>query len=112
MARTYKKSAKSEPTEAKKLTPIEEALAASEPTAEKGVTEKVSPDKAVPEKAVAAKPVKTTSKPSSKPASSVIAAPSAAIGQIVYQPSSQILTRNVGPNESFGVGDDMPIYYL
>lgn len=32
--------------------------------------------------------------------------------QIVYEPSSQILTRDVKPNESFGVGDDMPIYYL
>lgn len=48
-----------------------------------------------------------------KQAASVIAAPDEAVMQkIVYQPSAQILTREVGPNESFGVGDSMPIYYL
>lgn len=46
-------------------------------------------------------------------AKSVIASPDKKVmQQIVYQPSAQILTRDVAPNESFGVGDDMPIYYL
>lgn len=33
-------------------------------------------------------------------------------GQIVYQSSAQVLERAALPNESFGLGDAMPIYYL
>ncbi len=36
----------------------------------------------------------------------------AVMKQIVYQKSSQILEREVSPNESFKIGDAMPIYYL
>ena len=44
---------------------------------------------------------------------SVIAAPEEAVMQrIVYQHSAQILEREAAPNEAFGVGDDMPVYYL
>lgn len=32
--------------------------------------------------------------------------------KIVYQPSSQLLERDAEPNESFYIGDDMPIYYF
>ena len=47
------------------------------------------------------------------PAKSVITAPAKeVVKQIVYQPSSQILTREAAPDETFGIGDDMPIYYL
>ena len=47
------------------------------------------------------------------PKDAVITAPEGEVMKtIVYQPSAQILTREAGPNESFGVGDDMPIYYL
>ncbi len=36
----------------------------------------------------------------------------AVMKQIVYQKCSQILEREVSPNEVFKIGDDMPIYYL
>lgn len=43
----------------------------------------------------------------------VMAAPDKQVmKQVVYQPASQILTREVDPSESFSIGDDMPIYYL
>lgn len=32
--------------------------------------------------------------------------------KVVYQPSSQILDRDANPNEGFGIGDSMPVYYL
>ncbi len=61
-------------------------------------------------------PVQAEKKTAAKketPAASVIAAPDEEVmQQIVYQPSAQILTRAAEPNESFGVGDDMPVYYL
>ncbi len=48
-----------------------------------------------------------------KTAGSVLAAPDPAVArQVVYQKSSQILTRDAEPNETFGIGDDMPVYYL
>ena len=71
------------------------------------------------EEAAEAKPIAPVIKKASAPVSpeapakSVIAAPSKeVVKQIVYQPSSQILTRDAAPDETFGIGDDMPIYYL
>lgn len=59
--------------------------------------------------AKAAKPAK-----SAKPAKAdVVEKPSEAVmAQIVYQTSAGVLARDAGPNESFGVGDAMPVYYL
>ncbi len=76
-----------------------------------------------------AKPVeKAAEKPAEKPAveaaavkktvntetaSSVIPAPDEeVIKKVVYQPSSEILERDAEPNESFGIGDAMPVYFL
>lgn len=33
-------------------------------------------------------------------------------GRIVYQTSSQVMERAAKPNEIFGIGDAMPVYYL
>ncbi len=44
---------------------------------------------------------------------SVIAAPSNEVmEQIVYQKSSGMLERAAEPNERFGLGDAMPVYYF
>lgn len=46
-------------------------------------------------------------------AAEVIAAPSGEVlQQIVYQECSGVLERAAGPNEIFGLGDAMPVYYL
>ena len=80
----------------------------SEKSTQTPQTVSVAAEKAAPVVKKVSEPVKKTA-----PAKSVIAAPdNKVMQQIVYQPSAQILTREVGPNESFGVGDDMPIYYL
>ncbi len=93
MARTYNKAG------SVKAAKPEEAPQVKKPAPEK--------EAAHPVKNAAAAPKQE------EPAKSVIAAPDKKVmQQIVYQPSAQILTREVGPNESFGVGDDMPIYYL
>lgn len=43
----------------------------------------------------------------------VIAAPSEEVlQQIVYQKSSGMLEREASPNEIFGLGDEMPVYYF
>ena len=65
---------------------------------------------------------KTSSRPSKKiqaesasekTEASVIAAPSDEVmGQIVYQQSSGMLERAAEPNERFGLGDAMPVYYF
>lgn len=31
---------------------------------------------------------------------------------IIYQDSSQVIYRDAEPNESFGIGDSMPVYYF
>ena len=52
---------------------------------------------------------------STKPvaAAKVVTAPDEAVlQQIVYQPSSGMLSRDAGPNERFGLGDAMPVYYF
>ena len=61
--------------------------------------------KKAPAKAAATKKAETTE--------AVIAAPSPeVVGAIVYQKSSQVLERAAEPNERFGLGDAMPVYYL
>lgn len=45
-------------------------------------------------------------------AAETIARPEQAVGRIVYQKSAEILERDAEPNESFGIGDAMPVYYL
>lgn len=46
-----------------------------------------------------------------KKASVVTGTSKEVMDKIVYQSSSQILEREVEPNESFYVGDSMPIYF-
>lgn len=60
-----------------------------------------------------AAPKKTTAKkPAAVKDTAVIAATSKQVmDKIVYQSSSQLLERDAKPNESFYVGDDMPIYF-
>ncbi|MBQ8956595.1 MAG: hypothetical protein IJ075_06470 [Lachnospiraceae bacterium] len=100
MARTYKKAAKTEAAPA----PAKPAIS----------VEPVSSEKAAePQSTVTKTQVKPSVKAPAKAADSVISSPDKSVMQkIVYQPSSQILTREVGPDETFGIGDDMPIYYL
>ena len=50
--------------------------------------------------------VKTTVK------SETVAAEKNTDGQIVYQKSSGMLERAAMPNEKFGLGDAMPVYYF
>lgn len=96
MARTYNKSGSKAKTPA--VRPAEKKTV---PAPETVVTESVvKEEKPARPKSANTKP-KQTSAPTSKPA-----------GSIVYQPSSQILTRAVDPSETFAIGDDMPIYYL
>ena len=46
-------------------------------------------------------------------AAEVIAAPSEEVlQQIIYQKSSGMLEREAAPNERFGLGDEMPVYYF
>lgn len=57
----------------------------------------------------------STKKPSGKAvaAAETIAAPTEAVmQQVVYQTSSGILERDANPNEIFGLGDAMPVYYF
>ena len=45
-------------------------------------------------------------------AKTVTAPEEAVLQQIVYQPSSGMLERDAKPNERFGLGDAMPVYYF
>ncbi|MCR5774477.1 MAG: hypothetical protein K6G42_05285 [Lachnospiraceae bacterium] len=97
MARTYNK-----PGSGKASAPKATSVKAAE---EKAVTRTDPKPAAEPKAEAAIEPVKASA--------SVIAAPDTEVmHKVVYQPSSQILEREVAPNESFGVGDDMPVYYL
>lgn len=56
-------------------------------------------------------PAKKTAKP--KAAAVTIAAPAEEVMEkIVYQTSDGMLERDAEPNERFGVGDAMPVYYF
>lgn len=73
-------------------------------------TKKAAPAKKAPAKKAAAK---SAVKAETTKAVSVIAAPTEEVMEkIVYQPSSGMLERDAKPNENFGLGDAMPIYYF
>lgn len=56
---------------------------------------------------------KAVKKPAAVKDTAVIAATNEQVMEkIVYQSSSQMLDRDAKPNESFYVGDDMPIYFF
>lgn len=56
-------------------------------------------------------PAKRTAKP--KQTAATIAAPTKEVMEkIVYQTSAGMLERDAEPNESFGLGDAMPVYYF
>ncbi len=67
-------------------------------TAKKTVSAKKTPAGETPEKTVQGAETITPSEQ--------------AMGRIVYQKSAEILERDAEPNESFGIGDAMPVYYL
>lgn len=60
-----------------------------------------------------AAPAKKTAKTKSVAAAETIPAPTEEVMQkVVYQTSSGMLERAAEPNESFGLGDAMPVYYF
>lgn len=60
-----------------------------------------------------AKTVKAAKTAETVAASKTIAAPDEKVlQQIVYQSSSGMLERDAEPNEKFGLGDAMPVYYF
>ena len=68
---------------------------------------KAAPAKKKTEGAAKAKNVKSAA------AAGTLAAPDEAVlQQIIYQPSSGMLSRDAMPNERFGLGDAMPVYYF
>lgn len=97
----------------------------AEPAARPPVAEKPSPvRKAEPvvkpaavEKAAAEKPVQAVKQePETRPSPASGKTPTVlekeAEGEIVYQKSSGMLERAAEPNERFGLGDAMPVYYF
>lgn len=97
----------------------------AEPAVRPPVAEKPSPvRKAEPvvkpsavEKAVAEKPVQAVKQgPETRPSPAAGKTPAVlekeAEGEIVYQKSSGMLERAAEPNERFGLGDAMPVYYF
>ena len=97
----------------------------AEPAARPPVAEKPSPvRKAEPvvkpsevEKAAAEKPVQAAKQePETRPSPAAGKTPAVlekeAEGEIVYQKSSGMLERAAEPNERFGLGDAMPVYYF
>lgn len=68
--------------------------------------------KAAPAKKTAGGAVKAKAAKSVAAAKTVTAPDKEVINQIVYQPSSGMLSRDAEPNEKFGLGDAMPVYYF
>ena len=69
------------------------------------------------EKAAAEKPVQAAKQePETRPSPAAGKTPAVlekeAEGEIVYQKSSGMLERAAEPNERFGLGDAMPVYYF
>lgn len=88
----------------KKAKPEEGKEIGTKRTAEEKAAVKTAPEKKT---AVARKTAKAVA------AAEVIAAPSGEVlQQIVYQKSSGMLEREAAPNEIFGLGDEMPVYYF
>lgn len=91
---------KKEPAAVEKAAPVK----AVEPA------KKAAPAKKAPLKKAAAK---SAGKANAAKAVSVIAAPTEEVMEkIVYQTSDGMLDRDAKPNENFGLGDAMPVYYF
>lgn len=109
------------PSVAEKPSPVNKAESVNVPeaaAAPKTVnkTEPVVKPSAV-EKAAAEKPVQAVKQePETRPSPAAGKAPAVlkkeAEGEIVYQKSSGMLERAAEPNERFGLGDAMPVYYF
>lgn len=67
---------------------------------------KTSGNRTAPKQSVSKQPAAET------PAAEASAAETETEGQIVYQKSSGMLERPARPNEQFGLGDAMPVYYF
>ena len=83
-------------------------------TTEQAVAAKTAEKKGAAKKS-AASPKKASGKTPKAPvaAAEIIAAPTEAVmQQVVYQKSSGMLERDAAPNEIFGLGDAMPVYYF
>lgn len=78
----------------------------------KEVEKVVAPKKAESAKPKATVKKKETAKPkaTTKPKTAVMVPDAQVMEKIVYQSSSQVLYRDAESNETFGVGDSMPIY--
>lgn len=94
MARTYNKSGSKTKSAASADSAVKKAVPVAEKKEAVAKSEAGGKAKEPVKKAVMAAPEKQVMK------------------QVVYQPASQILTREVDPSESFSIGDDMPVYYL
>lgn len=76
-------------------------------------TSKTSENKTQTVKTAPAKKAAKTAKAKPVAAAEAIAAPTEEVMEkIVYQTSSGMLERDAEPNESFGLGDAMPVYYF
>lgn len=76
-------------------------------------TSQASPKEAQTAKAAPAKKAAKAPKAKSVKAAETIAAPAEEVMEkIVYQTSSGMLERDAKPNELFGLGDAMPVYYF
>lgn len=57
-------------------------------------------------------PAKKATKPKAEAAAMIAAPAEEVMEKIVYQTSDGMLERDAKPNERFGVGDAMPVYYF
>ena len=85
---------------------MERAAKAAEQKAEAGEKETV---KANPTKASSAKKASSVKKAT---ASTIAAPKKEVLERIVYQKSNGVLARDAQHNEIFGLGDEMPVYFL
>ena len=94
----------------KTAAPAEKKAAASE---KKSASVKKNATKRAPAKKGTEAKVETNNSQTKTVETAVIAAPSKEVTeQIVYQTSSGMLERAAEPNERFGLGDAMPVYYF
>lgn len=125
MARASRAAAKAAPADAEVKTQKEnkeavQAKAADEIKAASGIKdaqgagEETAKKTTETKKASGAKRGTGTKKAAKKTATAhVVAAPSPEVlDKIIYQESSQVLNRDAEPNERFGVGESMPIYFF
>ena len=85
-------------------------MAVGKGSVERAAKVKAAEKKTAEKKTETAKAVKT---PETVTAADIVASPDEQVlGQIVYQSSSGMLERDAEPNEIFGLGDAMPVYYF